>query len=908
MRAFALVAAVLLCAPAALRAQAAGSITGVVVDAEGRQLNGATVQLVGTPLRAMTDVVGRYRIVGVPAGRHTLEVRSLGFRDGRDTVTVGAGLAATRNLVLAANPVALDGLVVTGQVGQAEAFSRQRTAPSIRNVVSSEHVERFPDTNVPAVLRRIPGVSAQSDRGETGAVFLRGLSPEMTTVTVNGQRLPATGSGRGSSLTGISAEMLESLEVVKAITPDMDADAVAGSINLRTRAPTRRQVDGRVEGGLHSLASGGNGRAALFYGDQFDRLGLVVGADYSKQSRETENVQTTWGTFEGQQVLNRLTVQAYPMERTRASLNTTLDYDLGAGSSLYARGLASRYETYELRHTLAYRLDAGRRISATEVQGGRFEREGRNTFNEQHVYNLDLGGRHTLPGFTLDYGLSGGMANGNQPFRDYFTYRKTGVDMVGDASGDRFFPEVRVTNGVDPYDPAGFRMDKYEERHNLRSDRNYSGGANVEVPFALSLGTGSVKFGGRYAGRKKENDEDLVEFYPVGTQFFMNQVGATDGYYRRPVSRGKYGLGHVVHFDRGYDFARTHADALRDEINQTRLENDSNDYTATERVGAAYAMASLDVGRLSVLGGVRFEHTRSDYDGKQLVYDDQGDYVSTRPVEAGSSYGNFFPNVHLRYALGEGTNLRLAWTGTISRPSFSQLAPNEYVSNEDLLVRRGNPDLRPARAQNLDLLAEHYFRSAGVLSAGAFLKKVSDFTFSSTSQVTGGEYAGFQLVTPANGAEATVYGVEVGWQQQLDFLPGALGGLGILANYTYTGSRTELGDVYDRPDTRFPDQVPHFGNLALSYDRAGFSGLASLNYQSAYMYTIGRTPELDRYRKKRAQFDAAFSQQVGPKLRAFVELNNLTNEPYLTYTGSLDFPIESEYEGRWGMIGLRFDF
>jgi TonB-dependent receptor len=264
--------------------------------------------------------------------------------------------------------------------------------------------------------------------------------------------------------------------------------------------------------------------------------------------------------------------------------------------------------------------------------------------------------------------------------------------------------------------------------------------------------------------------------------------------------------------------------------------------------------------------------------------------------------------VHLRYALAEATNLRLSYTGTISRPSFSQLAPNELIENEDFRIRRGNPDLLPARAQNIDLLGEHYFESIGVLSAGVFLKQISDFTFSSTTPITTGEFAGFDLITPANGSEATVYGVELGWQQQLTFLPAPLDGTGILANYTYTDSRTELGDRFDRPNTRFPRQVPHFGNLAVSYDRFGFSGLVSLNYQSAYMYTIAGTAEDDRFTDTRAQFDMAVSQQLGPRLRAFVELNNLTNEPFVTYTGTLERPIESEYEGRWGMFGVRFDF
>jgi TonB-dependent receptor len=905
---FAAVLAALIALPVALQAQSGGNITGVVTDSNGQQLNSATVQVAGTSMRALTDVVGRYRITGVPAGRHTLTVRSLGYEETQVAITVQGAETVQQNIVLALNPVLLEGLVIEGQLGQSEAFYRQRTAASIQNVVSGEQIERFPDSNVSGVLRRIPGVAAESDRGEPGAVFLRGLNPELTTVTLNGQRLPSTGSGRASSLTGISAEMLESLEVIKAVTPDMDADAVAGSINVRTRRPTRQQIDGRIEGGLHSLAAGGNGRAALFYANQFDRLGIVVGTDYSKQNRETENVQTTWGTFEGQQVLNRLTVQSYPMERTRYSLNTTLDYDLGPGSRLFARGLASLFETYETRHTLAYRLDAGQRLSATEVRNGRFEREGRYTFNEQHLYNMDLGGEHRFDALNIDYSVSAGMANGNQPFRDYFTYRMNGANMIGDASGNHFFPEVRVTNGADPLSPDGFRLQKYEERTNLRSDRNAAATFNLELPFALQLGTGSVKFGAKHYRRSKENDEELVEFYPVGSTFHMNQVGATDSHYRRNVSRGGYSLGSVVDFQRGYAFAEANRNDFQDDINETRLEGDANDYIAREGVSAAYGMASVNVGRMTILGGLRFEHTNNDYSGNRLTFDQNGDYQATVPVEAKSSYGNLFPSAHLRYSVSDATNLRFSYTGTIARPSFGQLAPNELVQNEDLRVRRGNPDLLPARASNFDLLGEHYFQAIGVLSAGVFLKEIRDFTFSSTTPITSGEFAGYELVTPANGAEATVYGVELGWQQRLTFLPAPLDGTGILANYTYTGSRTELGEEFDRPNTRFPRQIPHFGNLALSYDRLGFSGLVSLNYQSANMNRIGSSPDLDRFTHKRAQFDLAASQQLTRQFRAFVEMNNLTNEPFITYTGSLDRPIESEYEGRWGMVGLRFDF
>jgi outer membrane receptor protein involved in Fe transport len=167
----------------------------------------------------------------------------------------------------------------------------------------------------------------------------------------------------------------------------------------------------------------------------------------------------------------------------------------------------------------------------------------------------------------------------------------------------------------------------------------------------------------------------------------------------------------------------------------------------------------------------------------------------------------------------------------------------------------------------------------------------------------------FELRQPVDGAQARIYGAAVPLHTRLRFLPGALGGLGVFGNYTYTDSEadTEFGAAGARR-TRLPQQFRHVGNVALTYDAAGFAGLVALNHQSSFLNSLRGSPEADGWGRYRNQLDANFSQPLGRNLRAILQLNNLTNEPYIVYEGTMVIPYETEFEGRRGSLGLRFAF
>ncbi|MGH7460805.1 MAG: TonB-dependent receptor domain-containing protein [Longimicrobiales bacterium] len=331
-------------------------------------------------------------------------------------------------------------------------------------------------------------------------------------------------------------------------------------------------------------------------------------------------------------------------------------------------------------------------------------------------------------------------------------------------------------------------------------------------------------------------------------------------------------------------------------------EGRSNNYDIDERVTAGYAMTELQLTpALMLLPGVRYEHTKATAIG----YDFDPDAETLTEQRGEKNYGRFFPMVHLRYALSSGTNLRASFTNTIARPNFVDLVPYRIRDDEDLAI--GNPDLDPTTARHFDLLLEHYDQRIGVLTAGLFYKQLTDPIFVFTEDNT----LGGETEQPRNGESGTIRGIELAAQKQLRFLPAPFNGLGLFANYTYTDSEAELPGGRK---ARLQGQADHVFNTALSYDRRGFTGQISLNYHDDYVDEYGGDsgdPDErfeDIYVDRRLQLDFSASQRVNGRATIFLELINLTNEPYRAFQGVGERPIQMEYYERWGRLGVRYSW
>jgi len=271
-----------------LFAQSRGRIVGRVTDADnGDFLPGANVIISGTNFGDASDRAGMYSIENVPPGTYTLAVSYIGYEEFSTEVTVTAGSTVNQDIALKVSYVEMEEVVVTGlRQGQRKALSQQRTAPNIVNVVAAEQMQRFPDLNTAEVMQRIPGISITRDQGEGRYVLVRGTEARLNAVSVNGERIASPeGEERFVGLDAISAAQVTSIEVTKASTPDMDADAIGGSVNMVTRSAfdsDRRIFRLSLGGGYGDLMGDPLYQGDVVFADRFGKnknIGLTLSAN-----------------------------------------------------------------------------------------------------------------------------------------------------------------------------------------------------------------------------------------------------------------------------------------------------------------------------------------------------------------------------------------------------------------------------------------------------------------------------------------------------------------------------------------------------------------------------------------------------------------------------------------------------
>jgi TonB-dependent receptor len=743
-----------------------GTVYGVITDAEtGDPLAGATVMVRGTNIGSATDVEGRYRLRRTPSGNQTLVVNYIGYEALEMDVQVQSGSEIRRDAALQITMLELEGINVVAQaVGQAGAFNKQRNAPNIINVVSDEQIQKFPDLNVSDALRRMPGISTEEFRGEATAMFVRGMAPGLNTVTLDGERLATTGTtDRDVTLTGLSSDLVGAIEVTKAITPDMDADAVGGSVNMVANRLVGDQESFSVmaSGGWHNYAGLGNPKASIHYGRSQGNLSYTFRGNISRENRRMDDIRHFWDEqeFNGQTIDNitQMRIGDYAFQTDRYALTGRVDYRLNDNHSVFVRGLYNLRDKRGIRHQFRIRQDRGDVIalngSQYTLEGVRLEPIGRRNHIQNELASFTLGGDSEFRNIGMDYSVTYSYGTHNSPFQEYLRYRVNGLDMTYDIA-DRNAASIAWINGSEAIveDPSQFFMTRYENRIDDVVDNDINTRINFEMPYNLGNAVGNLKFGGRFFHKNKDREHEVIEFNDINGTFLMSEVSSSD--FNRTLVDGRYQIYHTVDWDRGRPFRSANMQNFTmdsDDILEYHLISDPSDYVATETITAGYIMSTIEFDNWMLLAGVRAENTGTTYSGTRTIIDENEEFAGLQQMEESNTYLNFFPMAHVRYNISDRSNIRLAWTNAIARPSFTDLAPFEIANFENETVRRGNPNLKASRVMNLDLMFERYFRSIGVLSAGVFYKSLQDFVFEEVTEVSDGTFAGFESRTPQNG-------------------------------------------------------------------------------------------------------------------------------------------------------------
>ena len=891
-------------------------IVGIVKDSTSSDvLPGASILVLGTSNGTVTGFDGEYSMY-VKSGNLEIEISFIGYETKKVSVEIQPGETKSLNISLGVSSEFLDDVIVKATLGgQLKALNQQKAADNLKNVISSDQMGNFPDQNTAESLQRVQGVTVLKDEGDGRFVMVRGLSPTFTNISINGEQIPSPESEfRFVALDAIPSEQLASLEVSKSLTPDMDGDAIGGSINLvtPTASSSKLKASGSAAMEYNSSSKKPSGLASISISkrSENEKFGFVVSGSYSDSKKHSERYKfDNWFDDETPNDLDELKIYDYEIDRTRIGFNSTLDYRFNDKNKIYFKTIYTELKEKEHRRSLTMQSEYDEDDDVVVYEMGNITKI---RPEDQGVYSFNIGGSHENIKFILDYGLSYSKAFQITNAKNEQVFENNeDVSWIFDNS-DALSPQILNFkydgNEHDMNDASMFEFDTYEVSKTLAEDRNVTAKINVAIPILVSENFGEIKFGGKIRSKDKSFEVQDYEEYEYDGNSDMTLSQFSDKYIIKGFMDGELNQKIGPYTSRGLwnTFFDSNESDFENDPGKSNEEKTLGDYEVSEDIYAGYVQAKIQIKKMMILGGVRYEHTKFGY--KSGVWDEDNEEAIR--VDGTNDYGYLLPMLHLKYSLNDKNIIRGSITKSYSRPNFEDLVQGAKFNISDGEAEISNPDLVPVKALNIDLFSEHYIGTIGLFSGGIFYKKLDDFIY---KQTTDREFAGYEdieVTQSINGDDATLYGLEVGYQQNLSFLPGALKGLIVYANYTFTKSEATVKDFSNGEDLtgiQLPGQAQNVGNVALGYVNKGFKARLSLNYVDSFIDEFDGDDLI--IRDDRVQLDFNMSQAFAKnKWIAYVELVNLTDSNQVDYFNTIATPKERQHYGFWGRLGLRFNF
>jgi TonB-dependent receptor len=917
----------------------AGTLSGSVVDAGGvRGLNGAEVEIVELGRVAVAGQDGIYRFTDVPAGVYTLRARYAGAEVSTLTVSVtDAGLTRS-DLELSVDGTGNSILVIGQFANLGSSISRQRSSDGVSTVLTRDAVGQFPDQNVAEALRRAPGITVLDDQGEGRFVSVRGLGPNLNSTSINGNRVLATGGDeRAAALDVIPSELVESIEIKKTLTPDMDADTIGGSVEINTTSAFDRKsgfVSVKAEGSYNEIRDLVSPKIGLDFSTRVgENFGISGGVSYHNRKLGADNVEMADWTVSDDDLVYAETLEYrdYDVDRERIGGSLSLDARVDETTEIYLRGVYSRFDDEESRRRLIFKFDAPP-ISGTDTttyfeptSDGRIEvrRDLKDRQEIQTIKTASLGGKTEAGPWRLTYDAAWSEARQFEdgsvdPIRFRQRFNSPGSLGVTLNTSDIGRPAYTIGAGVDNFHNASRYVPTLLERTTEEDarDREYSVRADVARSFALSRGTFEVQTGVKARFRDKSLNMTIDIFDDFDGSSTLADVLGSQTYDLADISP-------TPGLKEWRDFYGANGTSGM-EINpfNTLLASAAEDYTAGEDILAGYLLGRFDNSVLRIIGGVRVEQTDNVFTGNRLEVNEDDETVTVTPLTFNRKYTDWLPSMTVRFEPAANVVLRGGAFRSVMRPKLSDIAPRFVIEENDDGERKGsfgNPDLDPYRAWNFDVSAEYYFARNAVVQGGLFYKKIDNFIvegrFDEGDAPYNGVYNGVSFTEaniPLNGEQATVKGFEFAYSQALDFLPGLLDGLLVNLNYTFTDAEGQLADGTSLEGRIIPlaQSAKHTFNAVLGYEKGPVSLRAAGAYRSKYLDEIGGDVEDDRYVDQHFQIDLTAKYNVTKNFQLIAEVVNLLDEPFLAYQnfGGRERLLQYDSLGRTMKLGVKATF
>jgi hypothetical protein len=900
----------------------AGEIKGHITEkSTGESAVGASVIIRGADtFSAMAGLDGSYNIANVPEGNYTLEVHYVNATPTQKSISVNNNAPTIIDILLTSdNKNQLTEVIIDAtKDGGSErtARSMEQKADQLMNIVSAKAIQVSPDLTVANVIQRVSGVSIErNSNGDGQYAIIRGMDKRYNYTEVNGVKIPSPDNKyRYVPLDIFPAELLDRLEVYKALTPSMEGDAIGGAVNMVMKdAPNKlsltanlatgysglffdRNFQGFDHGGINKQSPyEANGKqysaiptdfnnaplnytskkpmpniiTGLSVGNRFfnDKFGVILAGSYQNTYRGANSQlydQSTVDTYKVVSITGN-NIRKYSEQQTRSGLHAKMDYRLNNKNIIKWYNAYLTLNNIQLRDQVSQNMSYG---GYDPVNGNAtLGYSTRSRITQQHIYNSTLQGEHQISNkFKVDWSAVYSKATAETP--DNTTVSLYGVEQ-------NFNQRITTANSM-------------TRRWEHNSDKDLAAYLNLTYNSIIKGLPVEWKLGGLYRNKDRDNFYNNYSFTPknaknsFGYQFNSNNEIAWN------LGNPKGSVGSAL------------------------------TYKAHEDIRAGYLQFKTVFKQLEIVGGVRVEHTNQGY----AMYEQIGE---DNPVDS-QVYWDVLPSLHLKYMLNSTTNIRASYFRGINRPGFYEIVPYRVV-NEDY-QERGNNDLKHAVADNFDVRYELFPSAAECLMAGVFYKRIQnpiEYTLQ-LDPVRGQDV----FYGPNNFGTAHNYGFE------LDFIK-FFNKIGFKGNYTYTHSSittTKSQRVYDPsangnyhliyPEQTRPlyGQAAHIANLSLLYKdvQHGWDAQLAANYTGTRIVTVSQFIDRDIWQKAFVQMDFSAEKTFKNHVGIFVKVNNVLNTPMETYIKgkspvNADIPgqnlanntlIQRDYYQRSYLVGVRY--
>lgn len=866
-----------------------------------------------------------------------------------------AGAAGTADSVSTAdqNPSArtsaLEEVVVQSQRTTDDlALAAQKEALNLINLTTATRIARLPDVNTGEAIRRVPGISLETDTGEGRYINIRGLDADLNSTTFGGLRLPPTntsspsGAGRAVAFDSIPIGFIGAITVTKSNLPEQDAEALGGTIDItpKTAPPGGKPfLDMKLGTGEEVQRRTGISDFAFTAGTRFGGSAdyqpfsvLMVGSLYN-DGRGIDDAEAGFWDEQSSGVpdkaISALEQRYYQYHRRRHGYGMDIGYEPNDDTKYFIRYYDAGYTEYKYRDMLQWNFqDPGTDPTLAVPAPGRpnailaavdsirvLMQDEKETLTQRVAA---VGGRNRIGANTLDYHVGYTKGSYYKPYDYNSTFTNGGLATATyDNTTQPNWPTITPATpaGFNPLNPAGYTLSGLRNSRQDINDHEWGIGSNLAVPTHFTQGADEqLKFGLNARLRTKTGSQ-------TDYQFNMQAAPAL------PLTAADSG-GAMTYYDDHYTIppfvnvgaVRGYYAANGALVSTDPIANTLNSVHDDENVYAAYGQYQFGYGPLGVITGVRAENTRATYSAyKQDATGQTCPVGQVCPVSTDRNYTNLFPTAQARYEISPDMVGRLAISSTLARPGFQQITATTTVDSNGN-VTSGNPNLRPTRATGLDLSLEKYMPHAGIASLGFFTKYIRDYIVTEAvpvgGQVSGGNLGIAKLYSFTNGRPARVYGVEANVVKHFrDELPGVLGGLGVSANWTWVDTWYSVPVTDANGNTTMtrlsvlPSTSRNTANAELLYDMYGLELSLGGYYTGRNIFTQGPSAATDTWTQERLYLDFGGRYQIRESTSVYVAVKNLTNTPLkFTDSSSANRVIQREFYATTLQAGVNIKF